>query len=105
MGCTIGVPLPAGAKDCLLATTLRLAVAPTQPAAAQWVLGVLSLRVKWPGYEAEVKKECRYTSITPYIFLVWCFVGTRDNFTFLPLNKMLLNQQILKYVRNLTLII
>jgi hypothetical protein len=50
----------------------RMALGPTQPP-IQWVLGSLSLGVKWPGHEAdhsppstaEVKNAWSYTSIPP----------------------------------------
>jgi len=66
-----------------------LAVGSTQPP-IQWVLGILSPRVKWPRHEADhsppsstkVKNMLRYTSIPPYTFRVWCLAKHRDNFTF-----------------------
>jgi len=36
----------------LFTTVSRLALRPTQPP-IQWVLGALSLGVKWPGHEAD----------------------------------------------------
>jgi len=56
----------------------------------QWVLEALSPGVKWPGCEtdhsppsgAEVKNVWHYTSSPQYIFIVWCLVKHRDNFTF-----------------------
>jgi hypothetical protein len=61
---------------------------PTQPP-IQWVLGVLSLEVQQPGREAdrspsssvEVKNAWMYTSTHPYVFMAWCLIKHRDNFT------------------------
>jgi hypothetical protein len=72
----------------------RPALGPTQ-AASEWLLGALSLGVKRPGHEAEhsppssakVKNEWNCTSITPYIFMAWCSISTRDYFTFSPTVK------------------
>jgi hypothetical protein len=78
----------------------RQALRSTQPP-TQWVLGVLSLGIKWPVHEAdhsppssaEVKNAWSYTSIPP-IFMVWCLITIeyisvgqyldkhRDKFTF-----------------------
>jgi hypothetical protein len=76
----------------LFTTASRTALGPTQPP-IQWVPGALSLRVKWPGCEAnhsppssaEVKNAWSYTSTPQYVFMAWCLVKHRDNFTFLPL--------------------
>jgi hypothetical protein len=65
------------------------ALDPTQPR-IQWVPGILSLGVKWPGREAdysppssaEVKNAWSYTSTPQYVFMAWCLVKHRDNFTF-----------------------
>jgi len=54
------------------------------------VAGALTPGVKRPGREAdhsppcsaEVKKERSYTSAPPYVFMAWCLVKHRDNFTF-----------------------
>jgi hypothetical protein len=56
----------------------------------QWVPGALSLRVKRPEREAdhspqssaEVKNTWSYISTPPYVFMAWCLVKHRDNFTF-----------------------
>jgi len=48
----------------------------------QWILGALSLGVKWPGRKAnhstpssaEVKNVCTYTFTPTYIFMVWCLI-------------------------------
>jgi hypothetical protein len=64
------------------------------PCRIQWVAVALSPGVKRPGREAdhspspiaEVKNAWSYTSIPPYVFLVWCLVkyrlSLRENFTF-----------------------
>jgi hypothetical protein len=54
------------------------------------VLMALSLGVKRPGREvdhsppcnAEVKNSWSYTPIPPYVFVAWCLIKHRDNFTF-----------------------
>jgi hypothetical protein len=74
-----------------LCTASRTALGPTQPPIL-WVPGALSLGVKRPGREAdhsppssaEVKNAWSYTSTPPYVFMAWCLVKHRDNFT-LPL--------------------
>jgi hypothetical protein len=61
----------------------------TQPP-IQWVPGALSLGVKRSGREADhsppssakVKNAWSYTSTPQYIFMAWCLVKHRDNFTF-----------------------
>jgi hypothetical protein len=35
-----------------------------------------------PPFNAEVKNEWNYTSISQYAFMAWCLVKHRDNFTF-----------------------
>jgi hypothetical protein len=73
----------------LFTAASRTALGPTQPL-IQWVLGVLSLGIKWPGREAdhsppssaEVKNGWSYTSIPQCAFMAWCLVKHRDNFTF-----------------------
>jgi hypothetical protein len=68
----------------------RPALGPTK-LPIQWVPGDLSLREKWPGYEADhsppssakVKNAWSYTSTPQYAFMAWCSVKKhRDNFTF-----------------------
>jgi hypothetical protein len=57
---------------------------------APWVPGALSLGVKRPGREADhsppssakVKNTWSYTSTPQYVFMAWCLVKHRDNFTF-----------------------
>jgi hypothetical protein len=54
------------------------------------VNGALSLGIKRPGLEAdhsppsiaEVKNAWSYTSTPQYVFMSWCLVNNRDNFTF-----------------------
>jgi hypothetical protein len=65
-----------------------LALGPTQPP-IQWVPGALSLGVKRPEREAdhlppssaEVKNAWSYASTPQYVFMAWCLVKHRDNFT------------------------
>jgi hypothetical protein len=71
----------------LFTTASRTAVGPTQPP-IQWVTGVLSLGIKWPGREAdhslpsnaELKNVWSYTSTPQHLFVAWCFVKYRDSF-------------------------
>jgi hypothetical protein len=73
----------------LFTTVSRTAVGPTQPP-IQWVPGALSLGVKWPGREATthlhlVPRSRMRGAIPPlphYVFVAWCLVKHRDNFTF-----------------------
>jgi hypothetical protein len=66
-----------------------VALGPTQPP-LQGVPGALSLSVKRPGREAdhsspsnaEVKNAWSYTSTPTYVFMEWCLVRNRDDFTF-----------------------
>jgi hypothetical protein len=77
-------------------TVFRMALRPTQPS-IQWVLGALSLGVKWPRSEAdhsppstaEVKNMWHYTSIPQYTFMAWYLLKHRDNFTFTLLQRSL----------------
>jgi hypothetical protein len=70
-------------------TMSRLALGPTQPP-VQCVPGVLSLEENRPGCEAdhsppssvEVKNAWSYTSTPQYVFMLWCLVMHRENFTF-----------------------
>jgi hypothetical protein len=67
----------------------RTALRHTQPP-IQWVPGALSLGVKRPGREAdhsspssaEIKNAWSYISTPQYVFMAWCLVKHRDNFTF-----------------------
>jgi hypothetical protein len=73
-------------------TTSRLVLVPTQPP-IHWVLGALSLEVKWLGHEddhspqshTKVKNAWSYTSTLPYFFMAWYLVKHRSNFTFINL--------------------
>jgi hypothetical protein len=72
MALTSGVRFPAGVGIFFFDNTFILALKPTQPP-IQWVQGVLSKGVKWPGRgvnhtapsSAEVKNAWRNTSISP----------------------------------------
>jgi hypothetical protein len=60
------------------------ALGPNQPP-IQWVPGVLSLRVKLTTHLHLVPRSNNawsYTSTPQYVFMVWCLVKHRDNFTF-----------------------
>jgi hypothetical protein len=67
----------------------RTVLGPTQPP-IQRVPGAPSLGVKRPGREAdhsppssaEVKNAWSYTCTPQYVFMAWCLVKHRDNFTF-----------------------
>jgi hypothetical protein len=73
----------------LFATALKSVLGPTQPP-IQWVPGVVSPGVKRlehgadhsPPSSAEVKNTWHYTSTPHYVFMEWCLVKHRDNFTF-----------------------
>jgi len=73
----------------LFTMTSRLVLGLTEPP-VQWVPGVLSPGVKWPGNEADhslpsnakVKNEWSYTSTLPYVIMALCVVKHRDSFTF-----------------------
>jgi hypothetical protein len=85
------VQLPAGTGNFIFTTASRTALGPTQPP-IQWVRvpGALSLGVKRPRSEAdqsppssaEVKNAWSYNSTPQYVFMEWCLVKHRDNFTF-----------------------
>jgi hypothetical protein len=85
----IGVRFPAGLGIFLFDTMSRPALGPTQPP-NQWVPGDLSLVVKRPGREADhsppsssVIKGCVEIYLhSQYVFMAWCLVRHRDNFTF-----------------------
>jgi hypothetical protein len=76
----------AGAGNFSLHHHVRLPLGPTYPP-IQWVPRALSLRVKWPGHEAdhlppystEVKNAWSYTSVPQYTFMVWCSVKKNIN--------------------------
>jgi len=62
---------------------------PTQPP-IQWVPAILTPGAERPGREAghlppsgtEVKNAWRYTSTLQYVFMEWCLVKHKENFTF-----------------------
>jgi hypothetical protein len=92
MGWTVGVSgfdYRRGLGIFLFTTASRTALWLTQPH-IQWVTGAVSLRVKRPGRKAdhsppssaEVKNAWSYTSTPQYVFMEWCLVKHRDNFTF-----------------------
>jgi hypothetical protein len=74
----------------LFTTLSRTVMGPNQPP-IQCVPGSLSLEVKQPGREAdhsppssaEVKNVCTIPPLHLYVFMSWCFVKHRDNFTFI----------------------
>jgi hypothetical protein len=78
-----------GRDFILFAMESRSALGPTRPP-IQWVQNAPSLWIKRPGCKAdhsrpsraEVKNGWSYTSIPPYVFMAWCLVKYRDNFTF-----------------------
>jgi hypothetical protein len=68
----------------------RPALGTTQPP-IQWVPGAFSLGVKRPGREADhssassaerSRNAWSYISTPQYVFMAWCLVKHRDNFTF-----------------------
>jgi hypothetical protein len=77
----LGFDSQEGQEIFLLATASRPALRATQPP-IQWVLRVLSLGIKWTGYEADhtppssakVKKEWSFSSTLPYVYMAWCVV-------------------------------
>jgi hypothetical protein len=89
-------------ENFLLAARSRLALGPTQPL-IQWVPGALSPGIKWiqhetdhsPPANAEVKNEWSYSSSQPHIFMVWCLINTRDNFTLIKDHGIILNSEVI----------
>jgi hypothetical protein len=79
----------------ILATVSRPASGPTQPP-IQRIPAALFPGVKRPGREAyhshpssdDVKNACSYTSTPSYVFMAWCLVNPRDNFTLPNLSVM-----------------
>jgi hypothetical protein len=80
--------------------------------------GTVSLGVKQLRYEAdhlppssaEVKNAWSYTSTPPYVFMAWCLVKHRDNFTFIFISisnaKITKNSSVFsnsEYLRKITL--
>jgi hypothetical protein len=91
MGWTIGVlgfDSRRGLGIFFFTTASRTALEPTQPP-IQWEPGAFP-GIKRPGREAdhsppsnaEVKNAWSYTSTPQYVFMTWCLVKHRDNFTF-----------------------
>jgi hypothetical protein len=77
----VGFDSRRGLEICLFTTAPRTALGLTQPP-IQWVQGVLSLRVKRPGREAdrslpssaEAKEWVELYLHSQYTFMVWCSV-------------------------------
>jgi hypothetical protein len=84
------VRFPAGGWEFFFFTTASRTVLGPNQSPIQWVPGSLSLGVKRPGREADhslpssadVKNAWSYTSTPQYVFMAWCSVKHRDNFTF-----------------------
>jgi hypothetical protein len=78
--------IPGRRKILLCSTASRPALGRIQPP-IQWVSGALSPAVNYPGREADhlssssVEVKNGGTSIIPYVFMVWCLIKHRDNFT------------------------
>jgi hypothetical protein len=78
----------------LFTTVSRMALGPTQPP-IQWVPVAPSLGVKRPGHETDhsppssTRMRGAIPPLPQYVFMVWCLVKHRDNFTFLPLQYIL----------------
>jgi hypothetical protein len=89
-----GILFPVWANNFyILATASTPALGPTLPP-IQWVSWVLPGGVKLPSCEAdhppppsaEVKNAWSYSSTPPCVFMAWCLVKHRGNFTFLSLH-------------------
>jgi hypothetical protein len=65
----------------LFTTVSRTVLGPTQPP-IQWVPWALSLGVKRPGREADHSPPSSVEVKNGQVFMTWCFVRQRDNFTF-----------------------
>jgi hypothetical protein len=85
-----GFESPQGLGIFLFDTMSRPAPGPTQPP-LQWVPGAVSPGINRPGREAdhsppsstEVKRITgAIPPFPPYVFMAWCLVKHRDNFTF-----------------------
>jgi hypothetical protein len=87
----IGVRFPVGLSVLFFATASRPTFGPTQPPINGYQ-GALSPGVKRPGGEAnnsspsssKLKNACSYAFTSPYVFMAWCLMKYRDNFTFVP---------------------
>jgi hypothetical protein len=81
-----GVRFPAGAGNF----SFHYRIQTGSGAPIQWVPGALFPGIKWPGREAdcshppsaEVKNAWCNTSTSQYVFMTWCLVKHRENFTF-----------------------
>jgi len=79
----------------------------TQPH-IQWVPRAFNLGVKRPELEAdnsppssaEIKKAWSYASLPQYVFMAWCLIKHRDNFTFTT--KVQLSFETLSNMANIT---
>jgi hypothetical protein len=51
--------------------------------------GYFSLGINWLGREAdpEIKNACSYTSNPTYVFMKWCLVKHKENFTFASMKQ------------------
>jgi hypothetical protein len=84
------VRFPAGLGIFLFTTASRTALVPIEPP-IQWVPEALSLGVKRSAREADHSppsnaevQECVALYLLPqYVFMAWCLVKHRDNFTFI----------------------
>jgi hypothetical protein len=105
-GWTIGVlgfDSRRGLENFLFTTASRTALGPTQPP-IQWVTGALSLGVKLTTHINLVPRSRMRGAIPPfpqYVFMAWCLVKHRDNFTFCLLPSAVRNMQYSSY-NNLT---
>jgi hypothetical protein len=78
-----------GQKIFLFSMKSRLALGPTQPP-IRWILGTLSSGVKHLGHEADhlppssaqIKNGGAMLPLLHYVFMAYCLISYRDNFTF-----------------------
>jgi hypothetical protein len=83
------VRFPAGAGNSSLHYRVQTTLGPTQPP-IQWVPGTLYLGVKRSGRgadhspppSAEIEECVELYLHSQYVFMAWCLVKHRDNFTF-----------------------
>jgi hypothetical protein len=81
---SVGIATGYGLGIFLFTTVFIMALGSTQPP-VQGVLGVKQLGCEAdhsPLSSAEVKNVWSYTSTPQYVFMAWCLVKHRDNFTF-----------------------